>query len=248
MKLGRRVLVLVSVHKVRRRAVILITEDHLARIVHIFFLGVLEAHGNSPDTFTPVTPYFQAPVFLLQVESRHFTRLVLVGFNVAFKRPEDTVVVVSIGNRDNLYRRIFLHIHDISLVILVLSVMQFIVFMIQYNKVRRHIKCQVTAVTKNRRDHGSTLVHLFTDVCFGKFSQLERLDLVNELSVIDIGMSVHFLVQELIQTVSCSKCFARFVQIRVLTDSVNTALFALVMQLLGSFGQDVLDKRPLDRV
>ena len=61
-------------------------------------------------------------------------------------------------------------------------------------------------------------------------------------------MSVHLLVQELIQTVSCSKCFARFVQIRVLTDSVNTALFALVMQLLGGFGQDVLDKRPFDRV
>ena len=248
MKLGRRVLVLVSVHKVRRRAVILITEDHLTVIVHIFLLGVLESHGNSPDTFTPVTPYFQAPVFLLQVESRHFTRLVLVGFNVAFKRPEDTVVVVSIGNRNNLHRRIFLYIHDISLVILVLSVMQFIVFMIQYNKVRRHIKCQVTAVTKNRRDHGSTLVYLFTDVCFGKFSQLERFDLVNELSVIDIGMSVHFFIQELIQAVSCSKCFARFVQIRVLTDSVNTALLALVMQLLGGFGQDVLDKRPLDRV
>ena len=44
----------------------------------------------------------------------------------------------------------------------------------------------------------------------------------------------------------CLLYTSRFVQIRVLTDSVNTALFALVMQLLGGFGQDVLDKRPLD--
>ena len=59
-------------------------------------------------------------------------------------------------------------------------------------------------------------------------------------------MSVHLLAQEFVQPVGSLHRTSGLVQVRFFTDAVNTSLFAFIVQLFGSLGQNVLDERPFD--
>ena len=132
---GRWLGVLVSFHEIGSRAVVLVAEDHLPGIVHIFLFSVFESDGISPHGLFPVTPYLQRPVLLLDVEPGHFAALVLEQVYVTLHSPEDAVVVVSVGNRYELHGRILLHKHDTRLIVLVLAIVHLIVFMVPHDHV-----------------------------------------------------------------------------------------------------------------
>ena len=140
MILCRRLRILIGFDKIRCRTVVFIAENHLTRIVHVFFLCVFESYCISPGRFFPVTPYFQSPVLLLNIEFRHFSRLIFECMDITFQRPKNTMVIISVRHCYKFHRRIFFHVHNISLVVLILRIMQFIVLVVPHNHVRRHIQ------------------------------------------------------------------------------------------------------------
>ena len=168
--------------------------------------------------------------------------------DVTLHSPEDTGVVVSVGNGDNLNARILLDVVDVGLVVLVGTVVQFVVLVVPYEHVRRNVQCQVAAVADLSRYHAGTLIELLTDIGLCDLTQYKRLDLKHGLTVVDIHMAVDLLTQELVDTVGCCHGAAWLVELGVLAHTVDTALLALVVELLSGLSQDILDKRPLDGV
>lgn len=165
MKLGRRVLVLVSVHKVRRRAVILHYRRSSARMSISSFLVCRSL--TAAQILSRQLLILSGSSLPVRVETlKAVISLVCPRRFHCLQMSEDTVVVVSIGNRDNLHRRIFLYIHDISLVITV-SVRNAVHCIYEYNtiKVRRHI----VALPLSRRTAG-IMIPLYTIPMFASSS------------------------------------------------------------------------------
>ena len=170
----------------------------------------------------------------------------LVAVDIAFHGPEDALMIVGVRYGDDAHAGVFLHILHVGLVVLVLSVVQLVVFVVPHQHIARNVEHQLATVAQYGRNHARALVELLADVGDGDFAQFERLDLVHHLLFLQIHESVHLLAEEFIQTVAAVHGTARLVQVGFAAHPIDAALFALVVQLLGRFHQDVFDEAPLD--
>ncbi len=130
MKERGRIFVAVCLDKVGIGAVVVITPDKLAASVHCEGVGVFVADDFGLDAFLPVRPHFYGPVLLFEGETEHFSGHMVEGAEVAFDSPEDTVMIVGVGERDNLDGGELLHIGDAGFVVGVLSVVGFVVLVV----------------------------------------------------------------------------------------------------------------------
>ena len=147
----------------------------------------------------------------------------LEAFDIALHRPENTLVIVCVRNRNQLHSRIFLNVHHIGLVILVHTIVQLVVLVIPYYHIAGKIQGQLPAVTVHGRNHSRTLEQFLTDIGFRDLTQHKRLDLVNGLPVINVNETVNLLSQPFIQPVGRFHGASRLVKVRILAHAIDTA-------------------------
>ena len=173
--------------------------------------------------------------------------------DIAVDSPEDTVVVVGVGERYNLDGGELLNVGDSRFVVNVLAVVGLVVLVVKGKHPRGNEQADFTGITENRGYHACALIEHFADIAGGDSGEVEGLYLIDGFpggSSVggEVGMTFDTFTEIFVDTVGGFHCATGNVGVGVLAHTVDITLFALVVQLLGGFYEEILDKREFYRV